>query len=52
MREKVCLLESYEGKPLYFYKFNYADDYKDNQDNEKAFSNVNNIIKNFVDSTC
>ena len=51
-KKKVCLLESYEGKPLYLYKFNYADDYKDNQDNEKAYSNVNNIIKNFVDSTC
>ena len=45
-------IESYEGIPLYLYKFNYADDYKDNQDNEKAYSNVNNIIKNFVDSTC
>ena len=51
-KKKVCLLESYEGKPLYLYKFNYADDYKDNQDNEKAYSNVNNIIKNFVDSNC
>ena len=51
-KKKVCLLESYQGKPLYLYKFNYADDYKDNQDNEKAYSNVNNIIKNFVDSTC
>jgi hypothetical protein len=50
--KKVCLLESYKGKPLYLYKFNYADDYKDNQDNEKAYSNVNNIIKNFVDSNC
>ena len=51
-KKKVCLLESYQGKPLYLYKFNYADDYKDNQDNEKAYSNVNNIIKNFVDSPC
>ena len=51
-KKKVCLLESYEGKPLYLYKFNYADNYKDNQDNEKAYSNVNNIIKNFIDSTC
>ena len=51
-KKKVCLLESYKGKPLYLYKFNYADDYKDNQDNEKAYSNVNNIIKNFVDRTC
>tara|TARA_A200000113_G_scaffold13904_1_gene12639 strand:- start:555 stop:1622 length:1068 start_codon:yes stop_codon:yes gene_type:complete len=51
-KKKVCLLESYQGKPLYLYKFNYADDYKDNQDNEKAYSNVNNIIKNFVDSNC
>jgi hypothetical protein len=51
-KKKVCLLESYKGKPLYLYKFNYADDYKDNQDNEKAYSNINNIIKNFVDRTC
>jgi hypothetical protein len=51
-KKKVCLLESYEGKPLYIYKFNYADDYKDNQDDEKAYRNVNNIIKNFVDSPC
>jgi hypothetical protein len=51
-KKKVCLLESYKGKPLYLYKFNYADDYKDNQDNEKAYSNINNIIKKFVDRTC
>jgi hypothetical protein len=50
--EKVCLYESYEGKPLYLYKFNYADEYKNHQDSEKAYSNVNNIIKNFVDITC
>ena len=51
-QKKVCLLKSYDGKPLYLYKFNYAEDYKEHQDNEKANIDVNNIVNKFIDGTC
>jgi hypothetical protein len=51
-KKKVCLLENYDGKPLYSYKFKYAEDYKEHQNNEKANIDVHNIINKFIDAAC
>ena len=50
--KNVCLLKSYEGKPLYLYKFNLAEDYKNDPNNERAYRDVNKIVSKFIDNSC
>ena len=50
--KKVCLLKDVEGKPMYLYKFDYAEDYKNNPNNQQALSNVNSIVTRFLDNDC
>ena len=50
--KRVCLLKSVDGKPLYSYKFNLAEDYKSNPNNEQVYKKVNNIVAKFIDSDC
>ena len=50
--KKVCLLKNVEGKPLYLYKFNYAEEYKNNPNNKQAFIDVDNIVTKFIDNDC
>ena len=51
-QEKVCLLKDVEGKPMYMYKFEFAEDYKNNPDNKEANQNVDDIITKFIASNC
>jgi hypothetical protein len=50
--KRVCLLKSYKDKPLYLYKFNYAEDYKSHQDDARAYRDISNTINNFIDRNC
>ncbi len=50
--EKVCLLKDVDGKPLYLYKFNYAEDYKNNPNDKQALRNINTIVTRFLDNDC
>ncbi len=52
LNKKVCLLNNFEGKPLYLYKFDYAEEYKNNPNNKQADMRVNNIVTKFIDSNC
>ena len=51
-QDKVCLLKDVEGKPMYMYKFEFAEDYKNNQDNKEANQNVDDIVTKFIASNC
>tara|TARA_B100000035_G_scaffold143846_1_gene122474 strand:- start:1469 stop:2578 length:1110 start_codon:yes stop_codon:yes gene_type:complete len=51
-QDKVCLLKDVEGKPMYIYKFNLAEDYKNNPDNKQAYRNVDNIVTKFITNNC
>ena len=51
-QDKVCLLKDVEGRPMYMYKFEFAEDYKNNQDNKEANQNVDDIITKFIASNC
>ena len=51
-QDKVCLLKNVEGKPMYMYKFEFAEDYKNNPDNKEANQNVDDIITKFIASNC
>ena len=51
-QEKVCLLKDVEGKPMYMYKFEFAEDYKNNPDNKEANQNVDDIVTKFIASNC
>ena len=51
-QDKVCLLKDVEGKPMYMYKFEFAEDYKNNPDNKEANQNVDDIITKFIASNC
>ena len=51
-RKRVCLLGEVEGKPLYLYKFNFAEDYKNDPDNKKAHKNVYETVSKFTTSNC
>ena len=50
--KRVCLLKEVEGKPMYLYKFNFAEDYKKNPDNKKAYKNINETVNKFTTSNC
>ena len=51
-QDKVCLLKDVEGKPMYMYKFEFAEDYKNNPDNKEANQNVDDIVTKFIASNC
>ena len=51
-QDKVCLLKDVEGRPMYMYKFEFAEDYKNNPDNKEANQNVDDIITKFIASNC
>ena len=51
-QERVCLLKDVEGKPMYMYKFKFAEDYKNNPDNKEANQNVDDIVTKFIASNC
>ena len=51
-QDRVCLLKDVEGKPMYIYKFNLAEDYKNNPDNNQAYQNVDDIVTKFIASNC
>ena len=51
-RKTVCLLGEVEGKPLYQYKFYFAEDYKNHPDNKKAHENVYETVSKFTTSNC
>jgi len=51
-QDKVCLLKNVEGKPMYMYKFEFAEDYKNNPNNKKANQNVDDIVTKFTTSNC
>ena len=51
-QDKVCLLKDVEGKPMYMYKFEFAEDYKNNPNNKKANQNVDDIVTKFTTSNC
>ena len=51
-QKKVCLLEEVEGKPMYLYKFNFADEYTKDSDKKKAYKNVDEIVRKFVKNDC
>tara|TARA_Y100000768_G_scaffold387285_1_gene378091 strand:- start:1079 stop:2194 length:1116 start_codon:yes stop_codon:yes gene_type:complete len=52
LNKKVCLLKDVEGKPLYLYKFDYAEDYKNDPNDKQALRNVNTIVARFLDNDC
>ena len=51
-QKKVCLRNEVEGKPMYLYKFNFAEDYKQDPDNKKASRNVDETVNKFTTSDC
>ena len=51
-QDKVCLLKDVEGRPMYMYKFEFAEDYKNNPDNKEANQNVDDIVTKFIASNC
>ena len=51
-QKKVCLLKEVDGKPMYLYKFNFAEDYKKDPDNNKAYENVNETVNKFLTNNC
>ena len=51
-QNKVCLLKDVEGRPMYMYKFEFAEDYKNNPDNKEANQNVDDIVTKFIASNC
>ena len=51
-QDKVCLLKDVKGKPMYMYKFEFSEDYKNNPDNKEANQNVDDIVTKFIASNC
>lgn len=51
-QKKVCLRNEVKGKPMYLYKFNFAEDYKQDPDNKKASRNVDETVNKFTTSDC
>ena len=37
---------------MYMYKFNLAEDYKNNPDNKQAYRDVDEIVTKFIASNC
>ena len=51
-QKKVCLLSEVKDKPMYLYKFNFAEDYKKDPDSRKAYKYTSDIVKKFTTSDC
>ena len=45
---KVCLEKTYNGGPLYMYKFNYAEEYASKQNIIKSKKDISEIINKFI----
>ena len=41
-----------EGKPMYMYKFEFAENYINNPNNKPAHQSVDDIVTKFIASNC
>ena len=41
-----------EGKPMYMYKFELAENYKNNPNSKQAYQSVDDIVTKFIASNC